>query len=744
MAIVVEEAPRPRVVPVLLPLPALERSSRSGAVVLASTPYGLLVAVAALVQVAVTAATAFAPSSGLRLVLLVFAFLGAGGCATQQYLPVPGLRVLLTGAILGGSSLMIISGLFVVFLAHGQWTITLLIVALVTIALHLSVILRTSHFSASIRSAVAGLRLRSGLRSAWAAPVILATVALVTGIVSTSFDTGVDLTNHSVFGHLPPGWYAAVLLSFAALVANRYRPSRIGAFASASSVVLLVTGVSSVVFTLPRYSWTAKHVDITLGLIMTGTADRTANIYQAWPGFFAAMALVAHGAGTTNIWAVARWWPPAVDLATAFGVYSLARAFRFEYHTATAVAVLFTLANTIGQDYYSPQSVGFLLVVFALAWTCERAEVASSRTRVWLFLTLVGVALGLTHELSPYVLALAVLILGLFGLVRSRLAFIPLVLPAIVWALLNWHQVFLYIHPSQIGSTTNLATTGGNLQETEYVHIVSYAMLLGALILGGLAILAIIRSGSGLGILLLILAASPAILLVATPYGNEGDFRVYLFALPWLAIATALSPKRRRYHHFTDRKIVSWAPPWLVNAGLPVVLVCLGATYLVGDHGLDQMNEVRPTDLSALNVVYSHVRDGSTVLAVGSYLPLPSSGVDFSLYSLLDLDSFSTTLSSAASVRSLSERLSRSRSAYVVMTEQGAVAGEMQGYFRATQVANFAIALRASPDWTTVYRSHTATVFSDSGIFDAARARGHNSPSHLFRFRVIEASGALP
>ncbi len=567
-------------------------------------------------------------------------------------------------------------------------------------------------------------------------PVLLATLALVMGLVSTSLDTGVELTDNPVFGHLPLAWYVAVLLSFAALVSTRYRPSRIGALASASSVILLVTGVSSVVFTLPRYSWTAKHVDITLGFMMTGAAERTANIYQAWPGFFAAMALVAHTAGTTDVWAIARWWPPVVDLATAFGVYSIARGLRFEYLTATVVAVVFTLANTIGQDYYSPQSVGLLLVVLALAWTCERMKDSHFGARTWLFLTLVGVAVGLTHQLSPYLLGLAILILSLFGLVRARLAVFPLVVPAIVWALFNWHQVLLYIHPSQIGSTTNISTTGATLHETEYVHIVSYAMLLGALVIGGLAILAIVRSGSRLGIVLLLLATTPAGILVATPYGNEGDFRVYLFALPWLAIATALSPRRHRYHHFADRKTLSWARPWLVNASLPVLLIFLGATYLVGDHGLDQMNEVRPTDASALNVVYTHVRQGSTVVALGSYLPLPSSNVAFSLYPLLDLDTFSTPSRAAISVRNLSEQLPKSRSAYVVMTEQGIVAGEMQGYFTATQVANFGTALKASPDWNIVYQSGNATVLSYSSKPHPAASSPRNSAPRLLPSRV--------
>lgn len=160
--------------------------------------------------------------------------------------------------------------------------------------------------------------------------------------------------------------------------------------------------------------------------------------------------------------------------------------------------------------------------------------------------------LSFTHELSPYILIVQVAVLAGGRLLRPR--WLPVAFAAIAvgyllprlsyvnstYGLLDSIGSFFsnVAPPSAVGDST-VAIPGGQIFDQRTAEVLSLLMWLLALI-GAWR-----RRRSGRTVLTLFaLTFSPALVLAAQAYGNEGVLRVYLFSLPWAAAlaASALQP----------------------------------------------------------------------------------------------------------------------------------------------------------------------------------------------------------
>jgi hypothetical protein len=107
--------------------------------------------------------------------------------------------------------------------------------------------------------------------------------------------------------------------------------------------------------------------------------------------------------------------------------------------------LLFILGNTIGQDYYSPQSIA-LVGFLAMSLIAFRAPRSSDKPTFveWFVFTLLALALAVTHQLTPFVAAGEFLIAAMFGLAKSRLMPVIALIPAGVWSLFHLTTVKKY------------------------------------------------------------------------------------------------------------------------------------------------------------------------------------------------------------------------------------------------------------------------------------------------------------
>lgn len=413
---------------------------------------------------------------------------------------------------------------------------------------------------------------------------------------------------------LSPVWYVGLALIIASVVVGLVASGWVAGVAVAT-LQLALTLTPAIVYALPRYSWTFKHIGVVEYILAHGSVNPGVDIYQSWPALFAGVAWVCHALGIQDPTPIARWWPPVIDLAVLMAVQRLALRVLGNVRRSWLAAAIVVVGNMIGQDYFSPQAAGFLLAiaVFAAVYR-RRSEPRGIGIVDWFVIGGIIVTVVVTHQLSPYMIAGATVILALFGLCRSRLVPIASFALAGVWALLHFDTVKRYFNFKQFGDlTTNVLTKGfvaAGVHKGALIRMDSFAIAADAAIIGVLAVVVLIQRRDKLHLAIALCAASGAGLFIANSYGNEGAFRVVMFALPWLAILCAdwnatTAPRLR----------------WLPVAALPVLLV----TYLVADWGLDFMSAMRPGDLAAEQAFETSAPAGSKLYILGSgYLPAKS------------------------------------------------------------------------------------------------------------------------
>jgi hypothetical protein len=168
---------------------------------------------------------------------------------------------------------------------------------------------------------------------------------------------------------LPPLYYVALALAALSFLLTwnnpRFSPLRFSV--DLVVLVLLLQSAPAVIEPEARFptAWlTAGFTDFVAkaGHVLPGIDARF-----SWPGFFAGVGMLSRAAGLPSTILLLKWWPVAMNLLYLPPVYFLARAILRDRRRAALATWLFPLANWVGQDYFSPQSVAFLLYI-TLVW----------------------------------------------------------------------------------------------------------------------------------------------------------------------------------------------------------------------------------------------------------------------------------------------------------------------------------------------------------------------------------------
>ncbi|MCB1380891.1 MAG: hypothetical protein KDK89_21365 [Alphaproteobacteria bacterium] len=335
-----------------------------------------------------------------------------------------------------------------------------------------------------------------------------------------------------------------------------------------------------------RYSWAWKHigvVDYILRHGRLGSDEPYLAAYHNWPTLFVLSAglLRLFNATTASLIEVARFFPFILSLGHIGVLTLLFRRFTRDRRHIWLAIWIFLLGNWIGQDYYSPQGLAFVLYLGVNALCLGPLRLSQQRNspglpafqplrrlidwcvtplpkphvhrrKLWqplsaLLVLLLILAIVTTHQLTPVALVIALAILAMTGQLSAGY-FIFALVASVGWIMFMASPYMALLLP---GMVAEFGTTGGvildRLTDTEKVSTGQAVVVMGdrtlSAVIAAMAALGVFRRLQ-LGMrdgpaIMLAFVAVPAALL--TSYGGEVAFRVYLFALPFMSFLAAAS-----------------------------------------------------------------------------------------------------------------------------------------------------------------------------------------------------------
>jgi hypothetical protein len=489
---------------------------------------------------------------------------------------------------------------------------------------------------------------------------------LVAGLLALKASRESRIGPYGLIQALSP-WYfvvlVALLLSLAlTLGLKRFRSLLLSVHLIV--LVILVQGAPAVIESAPRFATAWLHAGFTDYVASAGRFLPEVDARFSWPSFFAGSALLDRAAGLHAAISLIRWWPVALNLLYLPLIFRLASAFLRSNDKAWVATALFPLANWVGQDYYSPQSIAFLLYLTFLYllvgplgandpplwryyWRSRgQGRILLTSGRPWLrggprldrqtqesppalgfqlgALVLVMAAMASGHQLTPIVAVGSALVLALVGRTRVRWLVILFGLMTVGWICYGadtfWSGHFALIVggvgsvQGNVGSAViaRLHGASAHLFVVNTRTVMSLVVWLLA-ILGGLFWRrgGVDRRGLLAGFLL------PFGMLAGGSYGGEAVLRVYLFTLPFALCLVAALISRLRWPSRTAETGALVAR----SLATGVLLVLLVPFFLVSRWGNELFELVRPNEVKGVEAMYRIAKPGSTLVSITPQLP---------------------------------------------------------------------------------------------------------------------------
>jgi hypothetical protein len=574
--------------------------------------------------------------------------------------------------------------------------------------------------------------------------VLLAGVACWVTSVLRSSTAGVG--DYGLLSVMHPTFFVAVGLCVVGFLLEVRRDDRRGWLLVGYLVlmILILHATVPILVREPEYAWTYKHVGVIELFRTTGRIENPSDIYQAWPSVFATVAQLVTLSGASSL-RVAAWGPVFFDAADCLPLFAIVRSLTNDRRLPYLTVFVFTCINWVAQDYLSPQAFTYVLclgaVLILLRWLRGRPGYSTVRPRwlgrlwAWLHLGLVEVpypskrarrtalaclyvvytAVVISHQLSPYMVALSASALVVLGLVRSWQV-IPILLGiAVLYLLPNYNAVDQYglfdglnvfstfLHSTQGVGPETTVNTAGRIFSVQAVQLLS-------VLVWGLAALAVLTSRARVGPVAApaTLAFAPFAVMFGQGYGGEAIYRVFLFSVPWCAylIVTLLLRLRR-------------IPRAAGMVGASLVLTAATLAGIQGAHGQLEFDQFSPADVRAMQYVFTHVPHGSTVLSASANLPsrLTANYGDFnggadpeSLTDVVPTLSGTVTAAQMADIDKYCAGFTDGP-VYVVYMNSMVTYAHYFGYLPDGTLQSLNAALKGSPDWKLFYRSGDTIVY---------------------------------
>jgi GT2 family glycosyltransferase len=579
------------------------------------------------------------------------------------------------------------------------------------------------------------------------APLALALTAWLLSLRSVDLSAMNDLGLVSV---LPAAYWCSLVLvvAFLAVLIHRGRASPVVLVAYFAALILILHATPAILYDSLRYGWAWKHVGVVDYIVRNHSVAPQVggpfNAYQAWPGFFAFNAVLVKAGGLSSALSYAPWAPTVFGLAALAPLRLLFSTLARDQRQIWLALLIFYLGNWVGQDYFAPQAFAYLLYLVALGVCLRWLPPTSGRAWLWRWrrwlrpdvemvanptpsqhrvllgvVVLLMLALVSSHQLTPFMLlsALCLLVLGRY----TGPAWLPYLLGALIVAwVVTMGRTFmnqnLYWILESIGHPGANAQSGliDLSRTTLEQRLVSYADRGLTAVLVLLAAVGWFRLGHARaprrGAALLGVSGIP--LLGANSYGGEMIFRVFLFALPFLALLAAGIV----YPRATTR----WR-----SAVVPVALVTLLAVpFSVAYYGKERANHFSRTEVAASQWLYSHAPPGSLFVGVDAQMPWGFTHYEY--YEYLFLENLSVPERQAvasAPLRIVNQRADqRPRPTYVILQQSAADYSRYTGLLSPAAMTAFTSALEHTRGYHVVYRADDAVIFERQGNLHNATA----------------------
>ncbi len=510
-------------------------------------------------------------------------------------------------------------------------------------------------------------------------------------------------------------WLALGILTLGFAVAafrSALRPRLLGGYLLAMIAIIHATPI--LIYGTLRYSWAWKHVGVVDFIQRHEAVDTAATylpVYHNWPGFFGLDALATGLAGLPGALGQAIWGPPFFCLLSVAAVAFVARGLTQDRRLIWLTCWLFVVANWVGQEYFSPQAFAFFLYLALIGVVLHWLD----RRRPWALALALGLAVTITvsHPLTAVMASVALVALVAAG--RCAYRTLPLVTAALtaLWCLTFASDYTL----SNLGSTLDAvhlpwATTGSSLTQT---GLLSDTQFLVAAVARGIVVVICLLALLGVVRLVLsgrvrrapvFLALAPLALFATGGYEGEILFRIYLFALPFLAYFAA--------HAFVPSTSAGTHPRWVDAASFASAALILVGALTVAYYGKERQYYYSPDEVAAAEYVYEQAPPGSLLIeGTRSY---PGQFMNYERYKYVTLsrepqDSQARVVDDPVEV--LSEWMTDPAytGAYLIITRSQEAEVAEQGVMAAGSLERIDRALSRSPRFERVVDNRDAVVF---------------------------------
>ena len=524
---------------------------------------------------------------------------------------------------------------------------------------------------------------------------------------------------------LPPLMYvgmALVAIAYGAMLARADFPTWLAVGLVVLTIAMLY-GLAPAIEGELRFSPAWRHLGLVEFMSRNGAVQPSLDAYHNWPGLFGLAAFLTSVTGVSDLNGLAMWAPVWFNLAFLAPLALVLSALTDDRRILWLAIWLFYLTDWIGQDYFAPQALGFLLflvvVAMLLRWLGHgelaepsgavqegrlyrlrqvlalildvgpmRAAALSPRRRAALMAVLLVIYVFVvgTHQLTPFFLAAVTLALVLLR--RVPWATLPVLMAMTIAAWVAFLAVAFLI-----GHFQNVAGYVGTLAESLAANLTSrlqgspdhvtviYVRIASTLFMWGLAVVGVIRRllQGRWDVTALVLALAPFPLFLVQAYGGEMLLRIYLFALPFVAffVACAVLPRSG-----DDDS------PSLATVGIVSVLgIALMGGLMVTRYGNERLEHFSSDEVAAVAELYRLAPPGSLLVALTPNLPWKSVNYEQYRYRPSGDDSTFGDLERVLSDMSLHDGdvfliLSRSQQAYAEMI-LGARPGAWEAFRRA-------------------------------------------------------------
>ncbi|MGD9093230.1 MAG: hypothetical protein PVF74_10295 [Anaerolineales bacterium] len=556
---------------------------------------------------------------------------------------------------------------------------------------------------------------------------------------------------------LPLPFYAALVLliiGFVLTVFRRDLEERV-LLLYVITLIFILHGTPQILYGTLRYSWAWKHVGIIDYIQRHGQVDPNVPylaVYHNWPGFFILGTLFTEIMGFENALAFAGWAPLFFNLLSLGALLLLYRSFTDDQRLIWLGVWVFYLTNWVGQDYFSPQALGFyfylVVIGICLHWfrlkelpairtkkrwhffdravrsihkILERALPAEAQIHRALPLQRVGLmaiaillmaVLAATHQLTPFMAICALSGLVIFQSIRSRSLPILMFVLTTAWIFFIAGGYFQGVISSVIRTFGELS---GNVDASlvdiysaspgqRVVSIASRGLTLLVWVLAFLGFIRRLRAGF-LDISAIVLACAPFVMLVSSSYGGEILFRVFLVSLAPMAFlaASLIQPKPET------------TKSWLGSAATALLSVFLLVGFSFAYFGKEEQYHFSENEVEAAQYLYSIAPQGTLLVEGARNYPSQFLNYEYFTYVPIDREPRESRLNVIEHpVEVLSRWLDNDEytASFLIITRSQKAAAESAGALPPGSLDYVEQSLKNSQDFEVFYSNEDAIIFT--------------------------------